>query len=423
MPSSATADCNGRRLGVEPADGKKKGRLRQFGQDPVTRATAVSRLWKRPAVRSTVYQAAALGIITIALALAWSNIAANLPRMRLELGLGFLGEVAAFELGDNLVGYSAGHSYFWAFIAGITNTLKVAVLGIVLTTVLGTVIALARLSRNVLVSNLAWLYVEVMRNIPLLLQILFWHTFIVRQLPNPRQAWNPLPGVFFSNRGMEVPSLGAGAGLEWMLVALSASAVVLFAAILRSRRHREKTGHVGLFSVIASAVALALPTAVFFAVGTPFSMELPELRGFNFQGGSTLTPEFVALLFALVTYQAGFAAETIRSGILGVTKGQVEAALSLGLSRGKTLRLVVLPQALRIVVPPLTSQYLSLTKNSSLAVAVGYPDLVRVSTVVIGETGRSIECIAIILAVYLTLSLLTAAAMNLYNRRIALKGR
>lgn len=385
-------------------------------------AGAALRLWRRPAVRSVVYQGTALAILAVLLALAWSNVAANLPRMRLQLGFGFLGEVAAFELGDNLVGFKAGHSYLRAFLAGIVNTLKVAVLGIILTTILGTLIALARLSRNVLASRLAWLYVEVMRNIPLLLQILFWHTFVVRQLPGPRQAWHPFPGVFLSNRGMEVPAFEFASGFDWVLAALAVAGALVAGAAIWSQRTRERTGEGTWLTGAVAALALVISAAAFLAGESPITLDLPELRGFNFQGGTTLTPEFVALLFALVTYQAGFAAETIRSGILGVNKGQVEAALSLGLSRRRTLRLVVLPQALRIVVPPLTSQYLSLTKNSSLAVAIGYPDLVRVSTVVIGETGRSIECISIILAVYLTLSLLTAALMNLYNRRIALKG-
>ncbi len=385
--------------------------------------TALRRLWLRPAVRAVAWQGLALAALGALGLWVWGNVAANLPRMKLQLGFDFLSARAAFEIGDNLLGYRAGDTILFAFAAGLANTLQVAALGIVLTTILATLIALARLSRNLMLARAAWLYVETMRNIPLLLQLLFWHTFIVRALPGPRQAWTPLAGVFVSNRGVTFPTLDWQPALAWMLVAAAAGAALAVAWIRRARARRDATG-VAPAVVLPTLALVALPPLLaWIAAGEPATVEVPALRGFNFVGGGNVSPEFVALLFALVTYQAGFAAETIRSGILGVPKGQIEAARSLGLSRPRMLRFVVLPQALRIVVPPLTSQYLSLTKNSSLAVAVGYPELVRVSSVVIGDTGRSVECIAIILLVYLSLSLATAALMNRYNARLGRDGR
>lgn len=387
-----------------------------------SRSTGAWRLWKRPGVRAAAYQTlVALSLLLVATTIV-VNVSTNLPRMRLDLGFGFLLERASFELGDNPIGYKAGDSYLRAFIAGLANTLKIAILGIILSTVLGTAIALARLSDNLLLSRLAWAYVEVMRNIPLLLQILFWHTFIVRQLPIPRLALEPIPGVFLSNRGLIVPSVEGSAGLAAIAAGCLAVLAVAGGLAVFALRRRAATGNTPTVAWAMVGLSLVLPLVVYLAIGPAITVEFPVLRGFNFVGGATLTPEFVALLFALVTYQAGFSAETIRSGIQGIAKGQIEAARSLGLNRGQTMRLVTLPQALRIVVPPLTSQYLSLTKNSSLAVAIGYPDLVRVGTVVLSDTGRSIECISIILLVYLTLSLLTAATMNVYNRRVAMKG-
>ncbi|MSP88212.1 MAG: ABC transporter permease subunit [Alphaproteobacteria bacterium] len=385
--------------------------------------SAAAIFWKRPGVRATLWQGLAIVALVSAALYLHGNIAENLPRMKIKLGFDFLAEVARFEIGENPIGYQAGDSVFKAFAAGLANTIKVAVLGIALTVVLGTAIALARLSPNRLLSRLAWLYVEVMRNIPLLLQLLFWHTFIVRQLPAPRAAWTPLPGFFLSNRGLSFPTLEHQTAFDWMLAA-AVLGCVLTAILWRwARAHLDRTGQAVPSLSLGLLLISGLVGLAYVVLGEPVSAEIPALRGFNFIGGGTLSPEFVALLFALVTYQAGFAAETIRSGILGVGKGQVETARSLGLTRGRIMRLVVLPQALRIVVPPLTSQFLSLTKNSSLAVAVGYPELVRVSSVVTSETGRAVECIAIILVIYLTLSLLTAAFMNWFNRRIALRGR
>lgn len=367
--------------------------------------SALSRLWGQPRVRATVWQVGT-GLAVLA-ALLWfqGNLAANLARRSLDLGFDFLWGPASFELGDNPVGYAAGDSFLLAFAAGLGNTLQVAAIGIALTACTGVAVALLRLSHNPLTAGAAKLYVEIARNTPLLLQLMFWHQLIVRVLPGPRLAWNPLPGVFLSNRGLIVPVLGWQPAFGWALAALALGIVL---AVMARRR-------------IAWLLPVLLPLGA-LAFAQPMAFDVPVLRGFNFAGGTTLSPEMVALVWALVFYQGAFAAETIRGGILGVPKGLTEAAASLGLSRAKATRLVVMPLALRIAIPPLTSQFMSLTKNSSLAVAIGYPDLVRVSNVAISETGRAVECIVITLAVYLVLSLATALAMNGWNARLLQRG-
>lgn len=365
----------------------------------------LSRKWGQPRVRAGVWQAlAALGVVA---GVAWfhGNLSANLARRSLDLSFGFLWGRASFELGDNPVGYAAGDSFLLAFAAGLGNTLQVAVIGIALTACGGVAVALMRLSRNPLTAGAARLYVEVARNTPLLLQLMFWHQLIVRILPAPRLAWSPVQGVFLSNRGLVVPVLGWQPAFGWALAALGVGIVT--ALLLRRRA--------------AWLLPLVLPLGV-LVFADPISLDMPELRGFNFAGGTTLSPEMVALVWSLVFYQSAFAAETIRGGILGVPKGLSEAAASLGLSRLQSTRLIVMPLALRIAIPPLASQFMSLTKNSSLAVAIGYPDLVRVSNVAISESGRAVECITITLGVYLLLSLATALAMNAWNARLLKQG-
>ena len=367
---------------------------------------------RRPGVRAVCWQV--LTALLIGSAVWWlaGNIANNLPRLRMELRFGFLADAASFELGENLLRYRAGDSYARAFGAGLVNTLQVSLIGIVLTALVGTVVALLRLSGNFLFARLAAWYVEVARNLPLLLQLLFWQTLLVRLLPSPRDAWAPLPGVVVSNRGASMPLLHWQDAYGWALWVLVAS----FALLLLWRRW------CGRLSLRWFALALLPAILTLYWWAQPPSIEQPVLRGFNVVGGVTLVPEFFALLFGLVFCHAGFAAESIRAGVQGVDRGQWDAARSLGLRWWPTMRRVVLPQALRVMVPPLTSNFLSLTKSSSLAVAIGYPDLVRVSTVAISETGRAVECITIILMVYLSLSLATSALMNWYNHRVALQG-
>ncbi|MGG5809447.1 ABC transporter permease subunit [Falsiroseomonas sp. CW058] len=364
-------------------------------------------------MRAFAWQALALALVAGAAAWLWGNVTGNLARRNLGIDFGFLGSRASFEFGENLVGYRGGDTFLRAFQAGLANTVLVAVAGIALTTVAAVALALMRLSPNRLARNLAWAWIELVRNTPLLLQLLFWHQVTIRQLPGPRQAWEVLPDVFLSNRGLYLPAILAQPAFGQAAVALLIGAGL---ALALARLLPE--GRRGL-----AWLALAAPPLLVLALlADPVEVTRPALRGFNFQGGVSLSPEFVALVVALTVYQAGFMAETIRSGILGVASGQAEAAAALGLRRGQALRLVVFPQALRIVIPPVTSQYLSLTKNSSLAVVIGYPDLVRVSQVTISETGRAVECISILLLVYLSLSLGTAALMGLYNRRVMARG-
>jgi general L-amino acid transport system permease protein len=375
--------------------------------------TLLRAAWKRPGLRALVWQALAAGLVLAAGFWVWGNITGNLARRNLGIDFGFLAGRASFEFGENLVGYRPGDSFLVAFQAGLANTVLVAVAGIALTTIMAVVLALMRLSPNRLARLIASGWIELVRNTPLLLQLLFWHQLTIRQLPGPRQAWEVLPDVFLSNRGLYFPAAMAqpAFGQAAFALLLGALAAILLARWLPEGRRR-----------LAWVAALAPPLLVLGLLADPVEVTRPALRGFNFQGGVSLSPEFVALVIALTVYQAAFMAETLRSGILGVPRGQTEAAASLGLRRGQMLRLVVFPQALRIVIPPVTSQYLSLTKNSSLAVVIGYPDLVRVSQVTISETGRAVECITILLVVYLSLSLLTALAMNLYNQRVMARG-
>ena len=323
-------------------------------------------MFNDPRVRALVYQAA---LVAAVLFLGWyfvSNTVQNLEARKIASGFGFLSREAGFEIGEtSLFSYGAADTYLRALGIGLANTFRVAAIGIVLATAIGTLIGLARLSHNWLVARLATAYVEVMRNVPLLVQLFLWYAIIAENLPGPREAIQALPGVFLSNRGIVFPVIGT-----WW----------------------------------------------------PLQLEQPVLQGFNFSGGAVLTPEFAALLFGLVIYTAAFIAEIVRAGVLAVERGQFEAAQALGLPRRRVIRLVVLPQALRVIVPPMTSQYLNLTKNSSLAVAIGYPDLVSIANTTMSQTGQSIEGIAIIMLVYLSISLSISAFMNWYNRRGALTG-
>lgn len=384
---------------------------------PNNEARHAPRWLDRPGVRSVLWQSL-LGAL-IACAIWWfaRNVIANMPRLQMELHWGFLQESASFEIGDNPIGYRAGDSYLKAFGAGLANTLQVSLIGMVLTAVFGTLVALCRLSTNWLVRQLAWLYVEIARNLPLLLQLFLWHAILMRHLPSPSAAWQPMPGVVVSNRGITLAQLEWQGSFGWALLALAAS--MLVTAWVRRRAGQSRLG-----SAAARRTAwlcLAAPLAVLLGLSGPVVVEQPVLRGLNLVGGVTLVPEFFALLFGLVFCHAGFAAESIRSGILSVDRGQWDAARSLGLRWWPTMRKVVMPQALQVFVPPLTSNFLSLTKSSSLAVAIGYPDLMRVSTVAISDTGRAVECVITMLLVYLTLSLLTSMFMNAYNRRVALQ--
>jgi general L-amino acid transport system permease protein len=298
----------------------------------------------------------------------------------------------------------------------------VAVVGIVLATILGALLGIARLSKNWLLSKIAAVYVEVIRDLPLLLQLLFWYA-ILQGLPGPRQAINPVQGVFLSNRGLKLPWIEWQDAHSYALIAFLAGAVVTWLYRRQALAKRMADGQPRPVWPVALGLLVALPVAVWAAAGAPWTVDWPALRGFNFRGGLNVSPEYFALLLGLVLYTAGFIAEIVRAGILAVAQGQWEAAQALGLRPGSVLKLVVLPQALRVIVPPMTSQYLNITKNSSLAVAIGYQDIVSIANTTLNQTGQAIEGIAIIMLVYLTISLSISFFMNWYNARIALVER
>ncbi len=358
--------------------------------------------------------------------IAWylfSNTVQNLEERRIASGFGFLSREAGFEISETtLFDYSPLDTYMRALSVGLFNTFRVALIGIMLATALGTLIGLARLSRNWLLSQLASAYVELMRNVPLLVHLFLFYAVIAEILPGPHEALNPVDAVFLSNRGINYPVPRPHWVYTWLAVALLAGVMLAWAFARWARRLQARTGKP--VPVLAGGAALVggLPLAVYLAAGAPLELSRPVFGGFNFSGGGVLSPEFAALLIGLVVYTAAFIAEIVRAGVLAVDRGQVEAAQSLGLSQRKTMRLVILPQALRVIVPPMTSQYLNLTKNSSLAVAIGYPDLVSIANTTMNQTGQAVEGIAIIMLVYLTISLGISVFMNWYNRRIALRG-
>ena len=374
-------------------------------------------------VRAILYQVLLVAVVGLVAWFLIYNTAQNLEQRNIASGFAFLKREAGFAIGETtLIGYNAADTYLRALTVGVLNTFRVSLVGVVIATLLGTLIGLARLSHNWLLSKLATGYVELIRNVPLLVQLFFWYVLITENLPGPRQALAPLPGVFLSNRGIALPVLHAHPAHAWMAAAFIAGAIGAWWLARWDGRRQALTGQPFPSLAAGSALVLGLPLAVFLAAGAPLHIELPRLQGFNFSGGMTLTPEFAALLGGLTIYTAAFIAEIVRAGVLAVDRGQFEAAYALGLRPRRAMRLVVLPQALRVIVPPMTSQFLNLTKNSSLAVAIGYPDLVSIANTTMNQTGQAIEGIAIIMAVYLTISLTISAFMNSYNRRIALKG-
>ena len=384
--------------------------------------STIASLWNNAKVRGITVQA--VGAIAFVALFGYfiHNAIGNMNRMGITSGFGFIGQPANFAIGETMIDYSSSDSYGKAIVVGLLNTIKVAVIAAVLSTFLGTLLGVMRMSANPLLRGLVQAYVETIRNTPLLLQLFFWYSTILILLPAPRQALIPLPGFFLSNRGFRVPALIVDQpGLLGAAVALFA--IVSAATVWINRRHRERTGSSRPTAMTIVAFAAAIAIAFRLLAGPVATLELPELKGFNFVGGSALTPEFAALLFGLTLYTAAFISEIVRSGIENVSLGQREAARSLGLKWGSTMRFVVLPQALRVVVPPLTSTYMTLTKNSSLAVAIGYPDLVNVVNTTMNQTGQAVETIAILMGTYLTLAISISLFMNWYNRRVAIKER
>jgi general L-amino acid transport system permease protein len=379
--------------------------------------------WYDPRKRSLLYQLGILAMVGLLGYYLVSNTQANLERQSIATGFGFLEKEAAFEIGESLISYSAADKYARALFVGVLNTLLVSFIGIILTVTLGTLIGIARLSTNWLVSRLAAVFIEVFQDIPILLQLFFWYAFFYEVLPSPRQALSPFTGVFLCNRGLIFAIPQFHPAHTYMAVAFLAGCVSVYFLRRWARKRQAKSGMVfPVFSVSVGILTL-LPLLAWLAGGTPTAMSVPELKGFNFQGGLSVSPEFGALLLGLVLYTAAFVAEAVRAGIQSVSKGQQEAAMSIGLRSSRVLQLVILPQALRVIIPPLTSQMLSLTKNSSLAVAIGYPDFVSVAGTAINQTGQAIEGVAMIMLVYLFFSLSTSAFMNWYNKKIALVER
>jgi len=378
--------------------------------------------WHDPTVRAVIYQIIAIGLVGLVAWFLVSNTLANLSARNITTGFGFLTREAGFAIGESLVAYTPADSYGRAIYVGIVNTLRVAALGIILATILGTIMGVARLSKNWLIAKIASVYVEVMRNIPLLIQLFFWYALITENMPGPRQAHTPLPGVFLSNRGLKIPGL-EGDALDWMVGGFIVAVIAALALAHWARKRQEATGAIFPTGRYATLMIVGFPLIAWLVSGASLTLDVPALRGFNFVGGLTLSPEMAALLAGLVIYTSAFIAEVVRSGIQAVARGQWEAAGSLGLRRNWILRLVVMPQALRVIIPPMTSQYLNLTKNSSLAVAIGYPDIVSVVNTTLNQTGQAIEGILIIMMAYLTVSLSISAFMNWYNKRIALVER
>ncbi|WEX07496.1 amino acid ABC transporter permease [Chelativorans sp. AA-79] len=364
-------------------------------------------------------------IIAIVAFAAWliNNTVQNLRDARIASGFGFLSSRAGFDIGQVPIAYSANSSYGRALLVGITNTVIVASSGIVLATLVGFIIGIGRLSRNYLVRGLSTVYVETFRNIPPLLVILFWYFGVLSVLPLPRQAVELPFGAYLSNRGLQTPAAVFEPAAVWTLAAF---VLGIAGAILLSRRNKRRQMQTGERRPIlwpTLGLIIGLPLVVFAVAGFPVGFEIPQATRFNLVGGWQIKPEFLSLFLALSFYTAAFIAEIVRAGILSVSKGQTEAASALGLKRGQTLRLVVVPQAFRVVIPPLTSQYLNLTKNSSLGLAVGYPELVAIGSTVLNQTGQSVEVVAIWMVVYLGLSIATATFMNWFNARVALVER
>jgi len=380
--------------------------------------------WNDPVVRGWVFQVVVVGLVA---GLAWylvSNTIDNLARQKIASGFDYLGRETGFEIGDSMIEYSPASTYARAIWVGILNTLRVAVLGIILSTILGTLIGVGRLSPNWLLAKICEWYVEAFRNVPLLLWLFLLYKLISEAFPGPRQAISALWGsLYLSNRGLYFPVPLPDAIHRWMGVALVVGIVCAVMLHRWAKKRQEATGQPFPSIIAGVGVAIGTPLLVWLAAGAPSAMSWPALKGFNFEGGTVIQPEFTALLVGLVLYTSAFVAEIVRSGILALHKGQSEAAAALGLSRGQSMRLVLLPQALRVIVPPMTSQYLNITKNSSLAIAIGYPDLVASINVTINQTGQAIENILLIMAAYLSVSLSISAFMNWYNKRIALTER
>lgn len=381
------------------------------------------RLWNDPRFRGLIFQAITIFIVVW---LGWTlvdNTLSNMAARGIRTGFGFLEDSANFGVLITLIPYNESMSYLRVFFVGLLNTVLVSVVGIFLATILGFIVGVARLSNNWLIAKISLAYIEIFRNIPLLLQIFFWYYFVLRTLPTVRDSLS-LGGIFFlSNRGLYMPHPYSEAGFQFVWLAIGIAIIGMIGWTKYVRRRQLRTGQRLPVLWVNVAVFIGLPLIVFLLAGSPLHWTIPKMTGFNFTGGVVILPEFAALLLALTMYTGAFIAEAVRSGILAVSKGQTEAAHALGIKPGRTLQLVVIPQAMRVIIPQVTSQYLNLAKNSSLATAIGYPDLVAVFMgTALNQTGRAVEIVAMTMSVYLAMSLLISLGMNLYDRAVALKG-
>jgi general L-amino acid transport system permease protein len=379
--------------------------------------------WRSKAFRGLLYQVIVLGLIFAAGAYLFSNTLENMRVRGIQSGFDFITQPAGFGIGESVVPFDSSESYGKAFLVGLSNTFRVAILGIIMATILGTLVGIGRLSRNFLIRTLSGAYVDLLRNVPLLLQLFIWYFVLTEMLPPIEEALRPLPGVYFSKNGLQFPHPEWAPGHWATVLGFLAGCVGVWGWSRFAAMRLAATGRAPMLVLPALAIVIGGTLLGWLLGGAPSALDLPEKTEINVVGGGSVTPEFLTVLLGLTIYTASYIAEVVRAGIQSVPFGQHEASVSLGLTRAKELRLVQLPQALRVIIPPLTNQYLNLTKNSSLAVAVGYPDLVSISTTSLNQTGRAIECIAIVMAIYLTLSLATSALMNWYNRRAAIKER
>ncbi|MBB4285269.1 amino acid ABC transporter permease [Roseospira goensis] len=380
--------------------------------------------WRNPRVRAVAFQVVALVLVLWVFWTIFQNTLTNMESRGITTGFGFLDNTAGFGILFSLIPYDETNTYGRTFVVGILNTLLVSGLGILFATIIGFILGVARLSPNWLIAKMALVYIEITRNVPLLLQIFFWYFAVLRTLPGPRQSLEFPFSAFLNNRGLYAPSPNLEPAF-WAVAITFGLAIAGAVVLVRwAKRRQDATGRRFPAWSVSLAAVVGLPLLVFWLAGSPLTWDLPALQGFNFRGGVRLIPEFIALWLALTLYTAGFIGEIVRSGIQSVSKGQTEASQALGLRPGQTLRLIVIPQAMRVIIPPLTSQYLNLTKNSSLATAIGYPDLVSVFMgTTLNQTGQAVEIVAMTMAVYLTISLSISFLMNLYNRAVALKER
>lgn len=385
---------------------------------------SIAALWADEKSRSIITQIVVLVVILSLLGYFVRNTFINLETLGREAGYGFLLTPANYDINQHLIEYSSRSTHLRATVVGIINTGLVAIVGIAFATVLGFIVGILRLSSNWLVNKISYLYIELTRNVPVLLWILLWHGLIVHSLPHPRQAISLQDSIHLSNRGFYMPKPLLEPQFWWVAIALAIAVCGALWFARHAGRVQEETGRrYPVYAVNISVIAL-VPIIAFFAFGSPATLEHPTFEGFNFKGGLVLSPEFIALTFALAVYTGAFIAEIVRAGVLAVSHGQTEAASALGIKPNWTMRLVILPQALRVIIPPLISQYLNLTKNSSLAIAVGYMDIVAtIGGISLNQTGRALECMSIVLSIYLIISLSISALMNVYNRRIALVER